>query len=235
VVVLVTALVSLVLGLGLSLAAQDEAPAPGAAVPDPPLLYQGTKAPTDKATTDSRLGCTDLSEPLNFTAYSLGSKFQDLPVTAVIRRCDAPYPGEKIRANYVSYIYGDCEVTPDVDGCAPPLEVQTWPACERSLGDYETGGGAVYSPAELGDARGVPAETFDGDSRVELYTGNSTVVIFGAGKDQASEAIDSLRAEQTGSPLEAPAAPEPKASAAPASDLPSPAPAALQGELSCSA
>jgi hypothetical protein len=200
------------------------------------MVYQGTEALEDEATTDSRLGCTDLAEPPNFTAYSLGLEFQGLPVTAVIRRCDAKYPDpqENIRANYVSYIYGDCKVTADVDGCAPPLEVQTWPACERSLADYDDGPGGVFSPNELGEARGVPAETFDGDSRVELYTGMSTVVIFGTGKQQALAVIDALRAEPTDAPPEAPVA-DAKAPTPTGADLPSPAPEALEGKLSCTA
>lgn len=40
------------------------------------------------------------------------------------------------RANFASLIYGDCEASSDA-GCAPPLEIQTWPACERNAGTYE--------------------------------------------------------------------------------------------------
>ena len=71
------------------------------------------------------LPCTAVNEPLNFPAYWLGSTFDGLELSAVLRSCGPGYPGE-IGTNDVSFIYGDC--TPQGGGCAPPVTIQTSPA-----------------------------------------------------------------------------------------------------------
>ena len=59
-----------------------------------------------------------------FPVYSLGPSFQGLPLVAVLRRNGAKTRSrESIVANYVSFVYGDCNHDPD--GCAPPLVVKT--------------------------------------------------------------------------------------------------------------
>ncbi len=57
--------------------------------------------------------------------YSAGDRVDGLPLAAVLRRDDA--------AEFVSFVYGDC-VAGDDAGCAPPAEIQVWPACRRNLG-----------------------------------------------------------------------------------------------------
>jgi hypothetical protein len=53
-------------------------------------------------------------------------------------RCDDPIePNEPVRANYVGYIYGDCSIASGDEACAPPLEVQVWPACIRNHSTYQ--------------------------------------------------------------------------------------------------
>lgn len=89
-----------------------------------------------------------------------------MTVLPLIRRCDAPYACESVRANYVSYIYGSCDVDPDIDGsaCVPPVEIQTWPACERSYADLTVGLATDLLgpiPALGSQARGVPIIEFD--------------------------------------------------------------------------
>src|SRR5215218_1771870 len=69
-----------------------------------------------------------------FPLYSAGDTFEGMALRAISRRDDAPAPAETVRADYVGFIYGDC-VAIDESGCAPPLEIQVWPACERSLAD----------------------------------------------------------------------------------------------------
>ena len=141
----------------------------------------------------SILPCTRPTDPANFGVFSLGQSFEGMAATAVLRRCDVPFPGEPVRGNFVSYIYGDCTVD-DLHhtGCAPPLEVQSWPACERSIADY------AYGP-ELGlpdhstlTVRSVPAALFEDGLRLEVYTGDSTVVIFGKDAAQVRRAGDTI-------------------------------------------
>jgi hypothetical protein len=188
----------------------------------------------DTAQPNDVLPCTGSGEPTNFKVYSLGVAFEGIPFTTDLRRCDDPFPGEPVRANYVSYIYGNCVVapgdgqTPVDEGCAPPLEIQTWPSCERSLADYELEPGVPYPHDDLGLQRGVPAYSFDEGTRVELYTGTSVIVIFGDDPAQLLRAISAIQAESAGSP---PGPPSLLGSST--GDLPGAAPGATAGELRC--
>ena len=72
-----------------------------------------------------------------FTRYFLGQDFESLPLTDTSYSCHRPTPPSDgiAREDLVSFIYGDC--TPgDEGGCAPPLEIQTWPACDRWYAQY---------------------------------------------------------------------------------------------------
>jgi hypothetical protein len=168
------------------------------------------------AATADALPCTGQNEPPGFRLYSLGSSFDGLPLTTVIRRCDNPSSNGS--ANYVSYIYGSCEPQGD-SGCAPPIEVQVWPSCERTAADYGSG-------LDLSQRRGVPSAVAGGG--IELYTGGSTVVIFAQGQSQAERAADAVQPmSRDGTPASFPP---------PTSDteqLPSPPPGAVDGRLRC--
>ena len=59
-----------------------------------------------------------------FPLYDAGDRVDGLPLVAVLRRDDT--------ADFVSFVYGDCTAGDD-EGCAPPAEVQVWPACRRNL------------------------------------------------------------------------------------------------------
>ena len=208
--------------------------APAAAAPTGALAQniapeEATELVTD--TTDELLRCTGVQQPLNFVAYSVGSSFEGLPVTGLVRDCELPYPGEPGRANHVTYIYGDCVVVePATDGgCAPPLEVQTWPACERNLAEYhDPAFPEEYTRTEV---RGVPAASFEGGTRFELFAGGSTIVIFGTDPAQVRRAADSVVADPSGRPPTVPAtSPTAEEIARP---LPDPLPGAMTGGLSC--
>lgn len=135
---------------------------------------------------DGEIGVDDAKEFPDFTLYSPGRWFDDLPLTAVLRRLDDPDTGEDFGANFVAFVYGDCEARDD-GGCATPLEVQVWPACERNLASYAL-------PHDDLTVRGVPAARFP--DRLELYTGDVTVVIFGDRRRQtaAAEALQPVNA-----------------------------------------
>jgi hypothetical protein len=182
-------------------------------------------------TTDELLRCTGVQQPLNFVAYSLGSSFEGLPITGLVRDCELPYPREPGRANHVTYIYGDCDLAavPTDGGCAPPLEVQTWPACERNLTSYFD---PVF-PDEYDRTviRDVPAAVFEDGTRVEVYAGGSTIVVFGLDPAQVRRAAESVVAEPSGQPPTVPAS-NPTLDETTRS-LPEPLPGATQGALSC--
>src|SRR4051812_32815613 len=84
----------------------------------------------DEASGGTALPCTDENgASVDVPRYSAGASFEGLKQTKSFRRCDAPSPMG--RANFVSYIYGSCDPQPD-QGCSPPMEIQTFPACERN-------------------------------------------------------------------------------------------------------
>jgi hypothetical protein len=123
-----------------------------------------------------------------FPLYAPGEAFGDLPLTAVERRFDDSPDAPPVRANYVDFLYGTCEPPAREGGCAPPLSVQVWAACERnpmaSGPELEREG-----PLEI---RGVPGYFFEGGRRLELSTGTATVVIFATGRDSALSAANAL-------------------------------------------
>lgn len=150
----------------------------------------------------------------DFALYDVGDSLQGLPVTAVLRHVKSDGS-----ANYVSFIHGDCQPTSD-HGCAPPLEVQVWPACIRNPSLYANAGNRGI-PFENAIVRGVPSAFFEDGARLELQTGTSTVVVFGTSKAQVTRAAESLQGVNV--PVQAWQA------------LPAPAPGALTGGLKCTA
>lgn len=120
----------------------------------------------------------------DFRLYHAGERVEGLPLVAVLRRNDT--------ADYVSFVYGDC-VAEDESGCAPPAEIQVWPACRRNLALYDSlpAGGV---PPERVAVRGVSAALLDDGTRLELQTGSSTVVIFGGSRARLFGIAAALRA-----------------------------------------
>lgn len=105
----------------------------------------------------------------------------------------------------VSFIYGDCAPVGD-SGCPAPAEIQIWPACIRNPSLYDKD----YGPPSISTTiRGVPAAYFEGGARLELQTGKSTVVIFGATQaavDQIAQALQGVNGPtQRTDPLPPPA------------------------------
>lgn len=179
------------------------------------IATSGTSASGDAS---SRLKPCNAATPL----YSPGKSIYGLRLAAVRRVCSAPEPtsseaaGGQIdpdsltRSNYTTFLYGDCHATSD-QGCALPLEVQVWPACERNPASFARDGGAGptvgerdLGPDERGEdptlidrttVRGVPVDIYkepvsqdgaglgatDEPARVELSVGDSTVVVFASG------------------------------------------------------
>jgi hypothetical protein len=122
----------------------------------------------------------------DFPLYAPGESFGELALTSVQRAFDASPDAPPVRSNYVDFIYGTCDASEQ--GCAPPLSVQVWAACERNPMVYGAEAGRE-GPLEV---RGVPGYFFENGRRLELSTGTSTVVIFAADRDSALSAASAL-------------------------------------------
>ena len=145
-----------------------------------------------------------------FPIYYAGDSFEGLPLTAVLRRVDET-------TSYISFVYGDCEAGGDL-GCAPPAEIQVWPACLRRLASYD--GAPPFGPVpEETTVRAVRAASFDDGRRLEIQTGGSTVVVFARARDEALRIAAALRGVNVAVP--------------PAAPLPEPSAEALSRGLSC--
>ncbi|HEX9942300.1 MAG TPA: hypothetical protein VGG03_09810 [Thermoanaerobaculia bacterium] len=180
--------------------------------------------------------CTEREQPTNFEVYSAGPQVSGLPVTETLRTCenDQPHAGE-LPANYVSYIYGDCPYRKAGEGgCPPPLAIQTWPACQRSLATY-TFNGKPFPHQDVtddlsleGGARVVYFDVF-GEPRLEVYTKDATIVVYARSSALAIKAIENLRAHDPGTP---PARFDNELEGEP-EDLAPPLPGATKGQLRC--
>ena len=166
------------------------------------------------------LECTGQDERPNFDSYSLGLGFEGLPLTARLRTCEPSRPPIAFRANYVTYIYGDCDPWAGIDPaypresgaspdpmCAPPVEVQSWPICERNPARYVQGQTdelhlATSQADEQFTVRGSPAAVYDGGEVLEVYAGTTTIAIFGDDLAQMKRAAQALvRVELPPGPL----------------------------------
>ena len=131
------------------------------------------------------VGRFTLDDARAFDDYALffaGDRVESQPLAAVLRRSDT--------AEFVSFVYGDC-VTADDLGCAPPIEIQIWPACRRHLALYGLSG--LGSTLERTTVRGVPAAVLDDGTRLELQSGRSTIVVFADSRVRAARVAGALR------------------------------------------
>lgn len=119
-----------------------------------------------------------------FPLYYAGDPLDELPLVAILRRNDT--------ANYVSFVYGDCTPAAYDQSCAPPAEIQVWPSGRRGLGSYDLSVAGTPTP-ELTTVRGVPAAFLDDGTRLEMFAGPSTVVIFADSRQRIFEITEALR------------------------------------------
>lgn len=146
----------------------------------------------------------------HFPLYNAGESVDGYPLVAVLH---------EPRQDTVDFIYGDCVVPLGSEGgCSPPVEVQVWPACFRNPSLYKS---RFSPPFEKTTVRGVPAEVFEGGTRMELHTGKATVVIFAASQAKVMDVARALRGVNVSVPALAP--------------LPAPAAGVMSGELPCTA
>jgi len=93
----------------------------------------------------------------------------------------------------LTFFYGTCESVGG-NGCMAPLQIQVWNACERNEGSYD-----IPADQKL-LLRGVPAAFYEGEMRLELYTGRITVVLFAppGNRDRLLAAAAALRSVGAG-------------------------------------
>lgn len=127
--------------------------------------------------------------------FWLGPRFEDLKMSRELRQCSEP--SAVGRTNLASYIYGDC-VVGSAGACTPPLEVQTYPACERSRDPHRLTPEGGQLPHQEGQVAGRRAAVFEDGRRLELYTADATVVIFGRSPGQVRRAAAAVRRAAAG-------------------------------------
>lgn len=176
------------------------------------------------------LPCTGPRDPINFEVYSAGPAVAGVPMTAAIRRCDAGALADEATSNYLAYLYGDCQAQAD-SSCLPPLQIRSYPACQRSYAEYSFEGKPLpYTELPPIDGAKVYEIEFMVDHRIEVYTGTSTIVISAADWALAEEALDLLRGQPTGEP---PATTASSLDQEPQGSLEPPVNEAIEGELPC--
>ncbi len=113
-----------------------------------------------------QFACT--SFPNDLDPYWAGASFDGLDLSYAATRCDTPEGDGLEGPGPVSFSYGDC--TPQGGTpCGPPIDIQSWPA------------DAWRKPALPGTditVSGVPATSYEGGRRLEIYHPGVTVVIF---------------------------------------------------------
>ena len=177
-------------------------PPPGDEPPQSPSPGSAEWVSTQQLVQERKaLPCTGLDDPINFEVFSAGPMVAGLPMTDVARRCDAAAPVDEAPANRITYFYGDCEIAEGATGCAPPLQIQTWPACQRNMAGYSFEGKPLPS-RELPSSGGakVVEFIFALESRTEVYTDSSTIVIFADDPEITRQAVELLIPQQTGQP-----------------------------------
>ncbi len=122
--------------------------------------------------------------------FQLGKTFRGLRASPAFAECvparsQIAVSGPLRPVGYVYLLYGSCDYKHEA--CQHPLEIQTWPECARDPNSYtpergpSRGRQPVLNPSELVKIRTapeLPAASYNGGTRIELYGGGSTVVIF---------------------------------------------------------
>jgi hypothetical protein len=134
-----------------------------------------------------------------FSVYNVGQILSDLAMTEATRLCAPADPGapELGRQDDVTYLYGECSdlpgppSAPQEGGCLPPIEVQSSPLCQKHYNLYQND--LAPWAYELLEVKGVPAASFDEGRILEIYTGVTTVTVYGRDASLVRLFADSLK------------------------------------------
>jgi hypothetical protein len=141
-----------------------------------------------------------------FPLYTVGDSFRGMALNAAVRVNAQRIPGETVRADHVTFMYGSCDSVGG-QGCLVPLQIQIWNACERNRESYAAGPGpAAITADESLNVRGVSAAFYEDFSRLELYSGLGTIVLFAdaPNRDLLLEAAKQLRGYNLHAPVNVP-------------------------------
>jgi hypothetical protein len=192
------------------------------------LFTLGQHAHADPQFADAAAGtgAVPCSDPIDRFAAGSNGKFHGLQRDQRVQHC-APAPpasvGPPIPTDVSEVSYGDCHAAPG-NTCSLPLTVQSWPACERNLSLYDRYPGPVDADPPQHTSlsiRGVPAASFNDGEWLEVYTGDTTIVIFGQTEQLQEAAANALVGTDDGDKVTA------------SEELPDPEPGATSGQLSC--
>lgn len=115
-----------------------------------------------------------------------GHVMNDATQTAVPAHPDTPDYGPH---HDVTYVYGECAWGSNL----PPLEVQSSPLAEKHWTLYNDDGLIGQYPFEEKTIKGAPAASFDNGTTVEIYTGTTTITLYGDDPDLVLRAAEQLR------------------------------------------
>jgi hypothetical protein len=149
----------------------------------------------------------------SYGSYDLGPAFDGLSKATTSELCQegAPdgsvAPGAAAHARgttaptrstaFRSTVYGTCgSGPPSLENCSIALDIQSWPECRRNETSYSTGPVDnvldPITPIRLRAAPKLPAASFEDGTRIELYTGSSTIVVFGNDAHDVRRAVARL-------------------------------------------
>jgi hypothetical protein len=119
-----------------------------------------------------------------YTEYDLGPSFAGLLRTSVSRFCFSP-PRGRVEGNRgtlawnSSSDYGTCTIEGTEGGCTPPLEIQSWPECDRNLSFYGRTKSSLRAREwqRMGGSFRIPTVAFEYGltTHLEIYTGRTTL------------------------------------------------------------
>ncbi len=132
-----------------------------------------------------------------YLGYSLGQSFDGLARKDAQVSCNRAPAGSGGRSSpFFTAIYGTCRpaVRFQEYGCHPPLQVQSWPACDRNSASFE---GVPKTPLDATPDRTLRVEgfrvaSFDGGYEYEMYLPLTTLVVFAQNTRLARDALQAL-------------------------------------------
>lgn len=125
-----------------------------------------------------------------YERYYAGHAVVQLPLTLADRQCtraDGSQPGQ----DETTFTYGRCAT----DACVSPVQVQTTPLCEKHSALYASGR-AERLPSRRLTVAGVPAVLFETEADgtiLEIYTGRTTISVYGRDRAEVLSLASKLR------------------------------------------
>jgi hypothetical protein len=190
------------------------------------FVFHSYTAASQARTSDYFRACVHEGEPPPFTNYYLGQSFESFPLSNTIFFCARPYDGSTGppgRDHAIDFVYGICGLPGHGGHCIPQVDVKNEPACDDNYFLFRFGQPENRSLRTLTTLRGAPAVVIGGsDPRINIYTGDVTITLYGQDANQLQRAVNSL---QPG--------PQSAGGATGSATLPPPVPGAMNGRLRC--